>query len=89
MDEILKYWEIIAGVSAAVIFLIRHIYKLQRQLDLAVTEEKVRDLLKEEIGELKADIGGLTTTIQSAVREFDQKAFQLAMQLSQEKRGNE
>jgi len=89
LDEILKYWEVIVGAVAGLLFLIRHINMLQRKLDSAITEEKVREIIKSEMGELKSDIGGLTTTIHSAVREFDQKAFQLAMQLSQDKRGNE
>lgn len=89
MDEILKYWPIIVGVIGGFYFLIRHIYKLQRQLDSAVTEDRARAIINEEIGELRTDISSLTTTIHSAVREFDQKAFQLAMHLSQDKRGNE
>lgn len=89
LDEILKYWEVIAGAGAGLLVLIRHINMLQRKLDSAITEDKVREIIKAEMGELKSDIGGLTTTIHSAVREFDQKAFQLAMQLSQDKRGSE
>jgi len=89
LDEILKYWEIITGVLLALLYLIRHIFALQRKVDASITEDQVRKIIKDEIGELKGDISGLTSTIHSAVREFDQKAFQLAMQLSQDKRGNE
>jgi hypothetical protein len=89
LDEILKYWEAIVAIGGGFLFLIRHVYTLQRKLDSAVTEAQVREIIKSEIGELKGDITGLTSTIHSAVREFDQKAFQLAIQLSQDKRGNE
>jgi hypothetical protein len=89
LNEIIKYWEVLAAIIGGFVFLVRHIYTLQRKLDSAVTEDKVREIIKAEMGELKTDISGLTTTIHSAVREFDQKAFQLAMQLSQDKRGNE
>lgn len=89
LDEIIKYWEILTALLAGFLWLVRHIYKLQRKLDSAITEDKVREIMKAEMNELKSDINGLTSTIHSAVREFDQKAFQLAMQLSQDKRGNE
>lgn len=89
MDDILKYWQVIVGVIGVVYFLIRHIYTLQRKLDAAVTEERAQEIVNAAIGELRSDISSLTSTIHSAVREFDQKAFQLAMHLSQDKRGNE
>lgn len=47
--------------------------------DNAINETRVREILKEEIGPISDDIKDLTKTINKAMREFDSKIFDLAL----------
>jgi hypothetical protein len=51
----------------------------QSKAENAINETRVREILKEEIGPISTDIKALTETINKAMREFDQKMFNLAL----------
>jgi predicted nucleic acid-binding Zn-ribbon protein len=51
----------------------------QSKADHAINETRVREILKEEIGPISKDIKDLTETINKAMREFDNKIFNLAL----------
>lgn len=51
----------------------------QSKAENAINETRVREILKEEIGPISKDIKDLTETINKAMREFDNKIFNLAL----------
>lgn len=51
----------------------------QSKAENAINETRVREILKEEIGPVSTDIKALTETINKAMREFDNKIFNLAL----------
>lgn len=51
----------------------------QSKAENAINETRVREILKEEIGPISKDIKDLTETINKAMREFDSKIFNLAL----------
>lgn len=48
----------------------------------SITENRVREIMKEEMEPIRSDIKSLTQDINKALREFDQKAHDLAMAIA-------
>lgn len=53
----------------------------------AITEQRVREILKEEIGPVSGDIKALTETINKAMREFDEKIYKIALESAKSQSG--
>lgn len=48
----------------------------------SITENRVREIMKEEMEPIRSDIKSLSTDIHKALREFDQKQHDLAMAIA-------
>lgn len=96
MNDILKYWPLITALFAGFVYLLiltvqlsRKFAQLEIRIAQSIDEKRATEIARHEVGQLKADLKDLNTTIHAVVREFDQKAYELAIQLAHDKRGAE
>lgn len=96
MNDILKFWPLITAIIAGFGYLLvltfqvsRKFAELEIRIAQSIDEKRATEIARHEVGQLKADLKELNTTIHAVVREFDQKAYELAIQLAHDKRGAE